>query len=685
MQLDRIAIKNFRLLRDVELHLTERTTVLVGRNNTGKTSLTELFRRLFASGQPAFKLEDFSLSAYESFWSAFVLKVKGAEEELIREALPVIEVHLTINYSADVENLGPIADFVVDLDATSTTALLVVRYELADGKIASFFDDPGIIPGSTEDIQKRTLLKALKERVPRFYGASLFAVDPNDSSNTKAMEWSKLHNLFQSGFINAQRGLDDTTDRDKDVLGKVLESLFTTALSDVTNMGDHNAARDLELAVKGVEVQLDQGFNDHILKLIPGLSKFGYPGLHDPGLRTETTLDVQRLLTNHTKVRYTGADGVSLPETYNGLGARNLILILLQLLAFFKAFQARQSAPGVHMVFIEEPEAHLHPQMQEVFIRKLHEIAQYFSTEFNNNVPWPVQFVVSTHSSHLANETPFDSIRYFVASPAGTGLRATKIKDLSVGMTGTPKEHKEFLHQYMTLTRCDLMFADKAVLIEGTSERLLLPKMIQEVEKGLPANAKLSSQYLAIMEVGGAYAHRFFGLLDFLELPTLIITDLDAVDSKGTACKVSEGTSTSNGCIKDWFGIALSPQELLKKSANDKTTALRHLAYQVPAADGGPCGRSFEDAFMLANEALFGLQGLSDREKADKAWDHAQKLKKSQFALEYAIDQTGWAVPRYISDGLRWLAQVNSNTGVPLPPSTPTLQEVAAAKEVAQG
>ncbi len=35
----------------------------------------------------------------------------------------------------------------------------------------------------------------------------------------------------------------------------------------------------------------------------------------------------------------------------------------------------------------------------------------------------------------------------------------------------------------MTLTRCDLLFADKAVLIEGTSERLLLPKMIQVLEE----------------------------------------------------------------------------------------------------------------------------------------------------------------------------------------------------------
>src|SRR5690606_40048332 len=114
-------------------------------------------------------------------------------------------------------------------------------------------------------------------------------------------------------------------------------------------------------------------------------------------------------------------------------------------------------------------------------------------------------------------------------SDLNNGTISTKIKDLRKGLAGKPEPDRTFLHQYMTLTRCDLFFSDKAVLIEGTTERLLLPRMIRLLDKDLAKGKQLGSQYLSIVEVGGAYAHIFFGLVNLLELRTLVITDLDSV------------------------------------------------------------------------------------------------------------------------------------------------------------
>lgn len=680
MQLKNIAVKNFRLLHDACLMLEKQTTVIVGRNNSGKTSLTEVMRRLLGESNPSFRLEDFSFGTHQGFWDAFVAASQGTPEPDVRKLLPIIEIQLTFGYQAG-EALGTLNEFIIDLDPDCTEALVVARYALRDGKLAELFAElkaPGEKATPDEIAQaKAALLQTLRDRVPAHFGLTFAAVDPNDPTNEKVVESAAVRALCASGFIGAQRGLDDASQKDRVVIGKVLESLFTTAKTNPADAEGHGTAEQLEHAVKEIQDKIGADFNSKLDALLPALSLFGYPGLSDPKIRTETTLDVARLLTNHTKVRYTGVNGIHLPEAYNGLGMRNIILILLQLREFFKLYTAMEPRPGTHVVFIEEPEVHLHPQMQEVFIRKLGEIAAVFSKELG--APWPVQFVVSTHASHVANEAHFETIRYFLAAAdAVDGTIKTVVKDLRKGLSGKGDPDRAFLHQYMTLTRCDLFFADKAVLIEGTTERLLLPRVIKMLDEGKPEAEKLGSQYLSVVEVGGAYAHIFFDLLAFLELRTLVITDIDTVKANGKgkyeSCQVRHGERTSNACIKAWFKADVTPAELLAADAATKTVAKRRIAFQQPEEKDGPCGRSFEDAFMLANPTLFVFAGPGTEEREAQAWDEAKGVKKSEFALKHALVADTWNIPRYIAEGLAWLAEGN----LPPPPIVPPIVGAAA-------
>ncbi|MHB1098553.1 MAG: ATP-dependent nuclease [Burkholderiales bacterium] len=653
-------MKNFRLLADVELVLEEQTTVIVGRNNSGKTSLSEVMRRLLTDSSATFQLEDFSSACYDDFCTALDARNQGLEDDAVRALVPAIEFRLRCRYDPAQPELGPLSPFVIDLDPACFEAVVVVRYELKDGKLASLFDGQPSEP--LNDETRTAFFRALRERIPNEFGVKIWAEDPNDGDNRRQMQPSALRNLVKTGFINAQRGLDDVTSRESDVLAKIVESLFATATSPMADAGDQLVAEALKAAVQDIQTQIDTSFGGQLKSLIPTLQSFGYPGLGGQELHTETVLDVRRLLSNFTKVRYAGYSGVALPESYNGLGARNLIFILLQLVGFYKAFKAESTAPGVHLVFIEEPEAHLHPQMQEVFIRQLAKIAQQLVAGGEDNTPWPVQFVVSTHSSHVANEAGFESIRYFLGASvpgAAAGVRQTKIKDLREGLNGKSEPDKKFLHQYMTLTRCDLFFADKAVLVEGLSERLLLPVIIAKLEAAEPTGPRLSSQYTTVMEVGGAYAHLFFDLLDFLELRSLIITDLDAVEKPGgKACAVHLGTSSSNACLKAWFSNddPLTLVGLVAKTDPDMVKGRNRIAYQCSEVADGPCGRTFEDAFMLANAALFGLTGTTREALELEARSNAAELKKSEFALKHAIAVTEWTSPTYILNGVRWLA-----------------------------
>jgi hypothetical protein len=440
-------------------------------------------------------------------------------------------------------------------------------------------------------------------------------------------------------------------------------------------------------------------------------------------LEPETKLEIGKLLSNFTKVHYAGYSGVQLPESYNGLGYRNLLYILLKIVSFFREYRAQPHAPGLQLIVIEEPEAHLHPQMQEVFIRQLPKIVKKLCDLEGENVVWPVQFIVSTHSPHVANEARFNTIRYFAVTSKDlpVGVRCTQVKDLSSELAGLKGPASEFLHQYLTLTRCDLFFADKAVLIEGTTERLMLPQVIRALDAADPS-LKLASQYITIMEVGGAYAQLFIPLLKFLDLRSLIITDIDSVkrnnENKLKACLVHLGETTSNSCIKDWFnaaeagpqiaeaategqaakpvaelqaatavsapeaepsavestddedqvvdGVTLFPLSTALTATNEaKTRGGLRIAFQVPETTGGPCGRTFEDAFILANQILFGITGATNDALAEAAQDKAGKQKKSKFALTYAIEKTDWVTPLYIAEGMRWLATNNSAVADP--------------------
>lgn len=657
MHIHKITIKNFRLLADVQLALESDSTVIVGRNNSGKTSLAEVTRRFLKEPNPTFQLEDFSSASYDGFCDALKAKNEGKDDVEIRKLIPSIELRLFVRYNNTLP-LGPLSEFVIDLDPASEDALVVVQYELKDGGIEAFFDGQPVIPLTSET--RLSFFRMLRERIPAQFETHIWAEDPNDDTNRKSLSYTALRPLVKAGFINAQRGLDDETHKESDILAKILESLFMTAQSPTANAEDRAIAEELQEAVQIIQDRIDTDFNVKLKKLLPTFKQFGYPGLGGPEMQTETTLDVKRLLSNHTKVQYAGHSGVHLPESYNGLGARNLIFILLQLISFYKAYRADPKASGLHLIFIEEPEAHLHPQMQEVFIRQLLLIKEQLNAQHPKDTPWPVQFVVSTHSSHVANAARFETIRYFLAGQADDveGVRKTKIKDLSQGLKKSTHEDKKFLHQYLTLTRCDLFFADKAILVEGLSERFMLPVIIQKT------SPNLATQYMTIMEVGGAYAHIFFELLDFLELRSLIITDIDSVKVvDGTACAVHEGAKTSNACLKSWFKDKnCSITELLSKKDGEKINGRMRIAYQCPEVTAGPCGRTFEDAFMLANEALFGITGATSSTKELSARDIASKVKKSDFALKYSIDETNWVPPSYIVDGVKWLDTVDTPT-----------------------
>lgn len=692
MRIEKVRIEGFRLLQDVEIMLEGNSTVIVGRNNSGKTSFTDIFDRFTGETGARFRLEDFSVAQRARFFNAKTLREKAARPEDVLAALPTLSLTLTFRYDRAAPNLGPLSPFVIDLDVGSTTAIVRVEYQATLATIHTLLD----VPPTPEGVEPRThFFRSLRDTLPKAYNIHVSAIDPTDDTNRRNFEGTAaLTALLQCNFVRAQRTLDHAKHGDANVIGKLLSALFKTASAPTATVGDQKLTAKLKESVEGIERSIQNNFDEMLKKLLPAMEVLGFPSLNDTELRPETSLNVEALLSDHTKVVYTGTDGVHLPEGYNGLGTRNLIYMLLQLESYHKEYRAKATRPATHLIFVEEPEAHLHPQMQEVFISQLNAAIGKLSASYPEEAAWNVQFVITTHSPHVANAASFEAIRYFLnESPTPANSRQTKVKDFKKGMSNISPDDQDFLHQYMTLTKCDLYFADKAIMVEGTTERLLMPRLCNLVDKSLHEKHKLARQYVTYVEVGGAYAHIFYPLLDFLELKTLVVTDLDSTkpvkkpNKKGETittwdkCPVAEGERTSNAAIKEWFrpqdtkdkdGWQITPAELIAKTDQEKQSGYRRIAYQIAEKpDTNVCARSYEDALVLANPDRF--EWPKEQDEATEAWEIAKGLAKADTALRFAIREKEWAPPRYIKEGLTWLSE----------PAAPPEQNVEAPiKEV---
>ena len=131
MQLSKIKIKNYRLLIDAELEVDPRTTLIVGRNNTAKTSCFSCIGKVLDGETVSF--DDYPLLRREDFYTkiALFMEKKLAYEDLCKQ-IKIISIEFLVDYSLDDpdDNLGALSPFIIDVDVDTTTALIRAEYRL---------------------------------------------------------------------------------------------------------------------------------------------------------------------------------------------------------------------------------------------------------------------------------------------------------------------------------------------------------------------------------------------------------------------------------------------------------------------------------------------------------------------------------------------------------------------------
>lgn len=131
--------------------------------------------------------------------------------------------------------------------------------------------------------------------INEYYEPVIYAIEPTNFKNKVRLEFSSFKRLILSGLINAQRGLDDETHSERDVLGKSLGNIFKSANSSGAPEAFKEKSEEINQVVEALQEKVDTDFQQKVKNLLPTLNIFGYPGLQDPNLSAATELNVKSL------------------------------------------------------------------------------------------------------------------------------------------------------------------------------------------------------------------------------------------------------------------------------------------------------------------------------------------------------------------------------------------------------
>ncbi|MGN7954457.1 ATP-dependent nuclease [Agrobacterium radiobacter] len=688
MKLNRIHLRNFRRLEDVEIGFEESDTVLVGPNNSGKTSASTAFR-LFL-GKSDFKVHDFSVS------KIFELDAFGQSQALDLPPLPKIEMDLWFSFNTEVEFGRVFSLLPSNVDMTSAEVGIRISFSVLKKNVEVLRKDYDVFFPPLEEGKRKTLshFLSLDGHLTRYYSMQFYALEaavdglkeiPLDPQEGK----DALRSILRIDFVDAQRNIDDQEAGRSNKLSTAFGAFYKY------NLEQKSISEEANLVIDENNTRLSEHYKVHFTGLMGVIQSLGFPSINDRTLEIVSTLSPEAALKGNTTLLYLDADlNHRLPEAYNGLGFKNLVYMAIQVSHFHTQWMnTAEQRPLCHLIFIEEPEAHLHAQVQQTFVANIWQIVKQAATASEQPDLLP-QLVISTHSSHMLERVDFGKVRYFKKCHfAGQdknkikGFHASTVQNLrkfkpdeksAAGVVEDEEETLKFLKKYLRLTHCDLFFADAAILIEGSAEKLLMSEMIAKSAQGL------NQKYISVLEVGGAYASRFASLMKFLGIPYLVLTDIDAVDpkTKRSACRADlPGAVTSNSSLSFFFNeTAIDKLSVITKDQQVLHDGSCMVAFQKPTPVGGYSagktmhGRTFEEAFTYQNLDLFKTGKIELGVTIPSDDDHdlvhrtifervqSKQFKKTEFALNVASSSAGWETPTYISEGLDWLDKRLSST-----------------------
>jgi putative ATP-dependent endonuclease of OLD family len=411
-----VRVRNFRSLKSVDITLN-RLTVLIGANNSGKTSFLEALSTAVGAGRRNLTEDDIYLSPHET------------RRPLDRSIIIDILIR-PINENGDAAQTFPEGSYWLNLWGNG-----ISQDENDDDFMAFRTKLTWSVEKAEYTIEKRFLKEWLAD--------STKVEETEIKSEAGVVNAAKIEPMALH-FMDAKRDIDEDIRRSGSFWRRLTNDLGLTE-EDINRIESGLNDLNKEMIDKS---EILRHLKTHLLELNSLISA------EEEGVEVAPIARRLRDLTKGIDLNFTTKGAQTFPLKNHGMGTRSIAAILV-----FRAFMDWRTKnakdDSIHpMLALEEPEAHLHPQAQRALFRLLNDI--------------PGQIIISTHSPYVSSQVPVENLRQFIKEGPDSIVSQINIDGL-----GSPDI--DTINRKVMNSRGEMLFARALVFFEGETEEVALP------------------------------------------------------------------------------------------------------------------------------------------------------------------------------------------------------------------